>query len=85
MLDVQYIIGLEEHVELHDPLLLTRDEEDKDNHNLLDDEDQPNTKRNHANDPLEVPIGPITDFSFPKFSFLPSFSLSLFLILNLFL
>jgi hypothetical protein len=24
-----------------------------------DDEDQPNTKRNHANDPLEVPIGPI--------------------------
>ena len=25
-----------------------------------DDEDQPNTKRNHANDPLEVPIGPIT-------------------------
>jgi len=60
MLDVQYIIGLEEHVELHDPLLLTRDEEDKDNHNLLDDEDQPNTKRHHANDPLEVPIGPIT-------------------------
>jgi hypothetical protein len=26
----------------------------------LIDEDQPNTKRNHANDPLEVPIGPIT-------------------------
>ena len=25
-----------------------------------DDTDQPNTKRNHANDPLEVPIGPIT-------------------------
>ena len=24
------------------------------------DVDQPNTKRNHANDPLEVPIGPIT-------------------------
>ncbi|KAL3567897.1 hypothetical protein D5086_030548 [Populus alba] len=24
-----------------------------------DDADQPNTKRNHANDPLEVPIGPI--------------------------
>jgi len=24
------------------------------------DEDQPNTKLNHANDPLEVPIGPIT-------------------------
>jgi len=24
------------------------------------DEDQLNTKRNHANDPLEVPIGPIT-------------------------
>ena len=22
--------------------------------------DQPNTKRNHANNPLEVPIGPIT-------------------------
>jgi len=25
-----------------------------------DDEDQSNTKRNDANDPLEVPIGPIT-------------------------
>jgi hypothetical protein len=25
-----------------------------------DDEDQPNTKLNHANDSLEVPIGPIT-------------------------
>jgi len=25
-----------------------------------DDEDQPNTKRNHASDPLKVPIGPIT-------------------------
>jgi len=25
-----------------------------------DDADQPNTKRNHANDPLEVTIGPIT-------------------------
>jgi len=25
-----------------------------------DDEDQPNTKHNHANDTLEVPIGPIT-------------------------
>jgi len=25
-----------------------------------DDTDQPNTKRNHANEPLEVPIGPIT-------------------------
>jgi len=25
-----------------------------------DDEDQPNTKCNHANDPLEMPIGPIT-------------------------
>jgi hypothetical protein len=25
-----------------------------------DDADQPYTKRNHANDPLEVPIGPIT-------------------------
>jgi hypothetical protein len=24
-----------------------------------DDKDQPNTKRNHANDPLEVPIEPI--------------------------
>jgi hypothetical protein len=24
------------------------------------DADQPNTKRNHAKDPLEVPIGPIT-------------------------
>jgi hypothetical protein len=22
--------------------------------------DQPNTKHNHANDPLEVPVGPIT-------------------------
>jgi hypothetical protein len=26
----------------------------------LYDADQPNTKHNHANDPLEVPIGPIT-------------------------
>ena len=26
----------------------------------LSDTDQPNTKRNHANDPLEMPIGPIT-------------------------
>jgi len=26
----------------------------------MTDADQPNTKRNHANDPLEVPIGPIT-------------------------
>jgi len=25
-----------------------------------DDTNKPNTKRNHANDPLEVPIGPIT-------------------------
>ena len=25
-----------------------------------DDEDKPNTKRNHANDPLDVSIGPIT-------------------------
>jgi hypothetical protein len=25
-----------------------------------DDEDQPNTKHNHVNDPLEVPIRPIT-------------------------
>ena len=25
-----------------------------------DDEDQPNIKRNYANDPLEVPLGPIT-------------------------
>jgi len=25
-----------------------------------DDADQPNTKRNHTNTPLEVPIGPIT-------------------------
>jgi hypothetical protein len=25
-----------------------------------DDADQPNTKRNHANDALEVPIWPIT-------------------------
>jgi hypothetical protein len=25
-----------------------------------DDADQPNTKCNHANDPLEMPIGPIT-------------------------
>jgi hypothetical protein len=28
--------------------------------NTLSDADQPNTKRNHANDPLEVPIRPIT-------------------------
>jgi len=28
--------------------------------NTTSDADQPNTKRNHANDPLEVPIGPIT-------------------------
>jgi hypothetical protein len=28
--------------------------------NQVPDADQPNTKRNHANDPLEVPIGPIT-------------------------
>jgi hypothetical protein len=27
---------------------------------LISDADQPNTKHNHANDPLEVPIGPIT-------------------------
>jgi len=26
----------------------------------INDEDQPNTKHNHANDPLEVPIGRIT-------------------------
>jgi hypothetical protein len=25
-----------------------------------DDEHQPNTKHNHVNDPLELPIGPIT-------------------------
>ena len=25
-----------------------------------EDADQPNTKRNHANDPLKVPVGPIT-------------------------
>jgi hypothetical protein len=31
------------------------------------DEDQPNTKRNHANDPLEVPIGPITRARAKKF------------------
>jgi hypothetical protein len=31
-----------------------------DNFLASDDADQPNTKRNHANDPLEVPIGPIT-------------------------
>ena len=31
-----------------------------------DDADQPNTKRNHANDPLEVPIGPITRASSNK-------------------
>jgi hypothetical protein len=28
--------------------------------NCHNDTDQLNTKRNHANDPLEVPIGPIT-------------------------
>jgi hypothetical protein len=27
---------------------------------FLFDEDQPNTKRNHANNPFEVPLGPIT-------------------------
>jgi len=27
---------------------------------MIIDADQPNTKRNHANNPLEVPIGPIT-------------------------
>jgi hypothetical protein len=27
---------------------------------IIVDEDQPNTKRNYANDPLEVPIGSIT-------------------------
>ena len=31
-----------------------------------DDADQPNTKRNHTNDPLEVPIGPITRASSNK-------------------
>jgi hypothetical protein len=27
---------------------------------MASDKDQLNTKRNHANDPFEVPIGPIT-------------------------
>jgi hypothetical protein len=27
---------------------------------MASDEDQLNTKRNHANDPFEMPIGPIT-------------------------
>ena len=35
MLDVQHVISLEQHVELYNPLPLTRDEEDKDNLNLL--------------------------------------------------
>jgi hypothetical protein len=35
MLDVQHIIGLEQRVEFPDPLPLTRDEKDEDNHNLL--------------------------------------------------
>ena len=35
MLDVQHVIGLEQHVELSNPLSLTHDEEDEDNHNLL--------------------------------------------------
>jgi len=35
MLVVQYIIDLEQHVELHDPFPLTRDEKDKVKHNLL--------------------------------------------------
>jgi hypothetical protein len=37
------------------------DDDSRSNHfeEIGDDEDQPNTKRNHANDPLEVPIGPI--------------------------
>jgi hypothetical protein len=35
MLDVQHIIGLEQHIELSDPLPPTLDEENKDNPNLL--------------------------------------------------
>jgi len=27
---------------------------------ITSDANQPNTKRNHANDPMEVPVGPIT-------------------------
>ena len=32
------------------------------------DKDQPNTKRNHGNNPLEVPIGPITRAKVKKHS-----------------
>jgi hypothetical protein len=35
--------------------------------NSVNDADHPNTKRNHANDPLEVPIGPITRARVKKF------------------
>ena len=35
MLDVQHVIGLEQHVELYDPLPLTHDEEDEDNIDFL--------------------------------------------------
>ena len=35
MLEVQHVIGLEQYVELHDSLPLTRDEEDEDNPDLL--------------------------------------------------
>jgi hypothetical protein len=35
MLDVQHVIDLEQHVELYDPLVLTRGEKDEDNLDLL--------------------------------------------------
>jgi hypothetical protein len=35
MLDVQHIIGFEQHIELSDPLPLALDEENDDNSNLL--------------------------------------------------
>jgi ribosomal protein L15E len=44
-----------------DLTLFDVDDDSRSNHfeEIGVDEDQPNTKRNHANDPLEVPIGPI--------------------------
>ena len=35
MLDIQHVISLEQHIELLDPLPLTRDEKDHNNYNLL--------------------------------------------------
>jgi hypothetical protein len=33
-LDIQHVIGLKQHVKIHDPLPLTRDNEDEDNPDL---------------------------------------------------